>query len=223
MTDLRVTSPLSNPEAARAALLRLRGAPLNFDVQRRAEYTVAAGWKLDDHRQALPSEPPGPPLEHGSWAACRGLVASYAFADPSIVRAVYDADQPPERRDMLLEGRFYGLRFLLGLRVGGVEDQTVTVDGRPVRRWSWNYRTLHGHLEMGEMTYSVVKWIDTGEVEFRIAAYSKAAHIPNPLVRVGFALFGRHMQRRFARTALRRMHRMVSDELASASTASVDM
>jgi hypothetical protein len=114
------------------------------------------------------------------------LVASYAFADPSIVRAMYDADQPLERRDMLLEGRFYGLRFLLGPRVGGVEDQTVTVDGRPVRRWSWNYRILRGHLEMGEMTYSVVTWIDTSE-------------------------------------ALRRMHRMVSDELASASTASVDM
>jgi hypothetical protein len=37
MTDLRVTSPLSNPEAARAALLRLRGAPI-----RTARSTVGA-------------------------------------------------------------------------------------------------------------------------------------------------------------------------------------
>jgi len=218
MTALRTTAPLSNPEAARAALAELRDAPLNFDIERRAEYTAATGWKLDHYRRALPPEPPGPPLERGSWEGCRRLMLTYAFADPAIVRAMYDADQPLERRDMLLEGRFYGLRFLLGLRVGGIEDDTITVDGRPVRRWSWNYRTLRGHLEMGQMDYTVLKWTDTGEVEFRIDAFSRAAHIPNLVVRVGFALFGRHMQRRFARTALRRMERLVRAELAAASS-----
>ncbi|HSK95129.1 MAG TPA: DUF1990 family protein [Euzebyales bacterium] len=218
MIDLRTTAPLSNPRAAAAALLQLRDAPLNFDLERRAEFTTATGWKLDHHRQALPPEPPGPPLARGSWATCRRLTADYAFADPAIVRAMYDADQPLERRDMLLEGRFYGLRFLLGLRVGGVEDDTITIDGRPVRRWSWNYRTLRGHLEMGQMDYTVAKWTDTGEVEFRIDAFSRAAHIPNAMVRLGFALFGRHMQRRYARTALRRMRRLVDDELAALSS-----
>jgi uncharacterized protein (UPF0548 family) len=218
MTDLRVTAPLSNPRAARAALARLRDAPLNFDLERRAEFTGATGWKLDHYRQALPPEPPGQPLARGSWAACRRLMISYAFADPAIVRAMYDADQPLEQRDMLLEGRFYGLRFLLGLRAGGVDDDTVTIDGLPVRRWSWNYRTLRGHLEMGQMDYTVAKWVDTGEVEFRIDAFSKAAHIPNLVVRLGFALFGRHMQRRFARTALRRMERLVRGELAAERT-----
>jgi uncharacterized protein (UPF0548 family) len=219
VTDLRVTAPLSNPGTAAAALMRLRDAPLNFDLERRAEFTAATGWKLDHYRQALPPEPPGPPLERGSWVICRRLMIDYAFADPSIVRAMYDADQPLERRDMLLEGRFYGLRFLLGLRVGGVEDDTITVDGRPVRRWSWNYRTLRGHLEMGQMDYTVAKWTDTGDVEFRVDAFSKAAHIPNIVVRLGFALFGRHMQRRFARTALRRMRRLVDHELVTVSSA----
>jgi uncharacterized protein (UPF0548 family) len=218
MTDLRTSAPLSNPRAAQAALARLRDEPLNFDLERRSEFTAAAGWELDHYRQALPPEPPGPPVGRGSWATCRRLMVSYAFADPSIVRAMYDADQPLERRDLLLEGRFYGLRFLLGLRVGGVEDDTIVVDGRPVRRWSWNYRTLRGHLEMGQMDYTVAKWTDTGEVEFRIDAFSKVAHIPNPVVRLGFALFGRHVQRRFARTALRRMDGLVRRELAAAST-----
>ena len=213
MTDLRTTAPFSNPLAARAALARLRDAPLNFDLDRRAEFTSQTGWKLDHYCQPLPPEPPGPPLPRGSWAACRRLMAAYAFADPAIVRAMYDAARPLERRDMLLEGRFYGLRFLLGLRIGDVVDDTTTIDGRPVRRWGWNYRTLRGHLEMGQMDYLVAKWIDSGDVEFRIDAFSKAAHIPNPVVRLGFTLFGRHMQRRFARTALRRMQCLVRDEL----------
>jgi uncharacterized protein (UPF0548 family) len=215
VTDLRTTAPFSDPAAARAALARLRDAPLNFDLERRAEFTAAKGWKLDHHRLALPPERPGPPQERGSWAVCRQLTAGYAFADPAIVRAMYDADQPLDRRDMLLEGRFYGLRFLLGLRVGGLLDDTVAIAGRPVRRWGWNYRTLRGHLEMGQMAYTVAKWTDTGDVEFRIDAFSKAAHIPNLLVRMGFAVFGRHMQRRYARTALRRMDRLVRQQLAA--------
>ena len=94
----------------------------------------------------------------------------YEFADPSIVRAVYHPDRPLEDRDMLLEGRFYGLRFHFGVRVGGRGRRDPAVDGRQVRVWGWNYRTLQGHLEMGQMDYEVWKWLDTGEVEFRIHA-----------------------------------------------------
>lgn len=213
MTTLRATGRFSNPARARAALAELRDAPLNFDVERRAEFTAASGWRWDHYRQPLPPEPPGEPRPGGSWAVCRELMSEYAFADPSIVRALYDADQPLERRDILLEGRFYGLRFLLGLRAGAVEDGTGEEDGRPVRRWGWNYRTLRGHLEMGQMAYTVVKWLETGAVEFRIDAFSKAAAIPNPVVRLGFAMFGRHMHHRFARNALRRMRTLVSDGL----------
>jgi uncharacterized protein (UPF0548 family) len=218
MTELRSTGRLSNPERARAALAELDGAPLNFDLDRRDQFTAAHGWVLDHYMRPLPPEPPGPPLEHGSWAACRRLMAEYAFADPAIVRALYDAGEPLERRNILLEGRFYGLRFLLGLRVGGVEDTTGERDGRPVRQWGWNYRTLRGHLEMGQMDYTAVKWLDTGEVEFHIDAFAKAAHIPNPIIRLGFAVFGRMMQRRFARAALRRMHTLVRDELVAVAT-----
>lgn len=218
MTDLRATAELSNPRRARAALADLDDAPLNFDLDRRDDITVANGWKLDHYLQPLPPEPPGPPLPNGSWAACTRLIADYAFADPAIVRALYDADQPLERRNILLEARFYGLRFLLGLRVGGVEDGTQQSDGRPARRCGWNYQTLRGHLEMGQMDYTAVKWLDTGEVEFHIDAFSKAAQIPNPIVRLGFAVFGRWMQRRFARTALRRMGTLVRDELVAVAT-----
>jgi len=199
--------------AAKGALDALHDQPLNFDLAERDRFTRENGWHIDDYCQPLPSEPPGPPLPDGSWEAARRLMRDYAFADPSIVRAVYHPDRPLAGREMLLEIRFLGLRFHSGVRVGGVRDETSVVNGREVRLWGWNYRTLAGHLEMGQMDYEVWKWLDTGDVEFRIHAFSRPAAIPNPIVRLGFRLFGRREQLRFARLACERMARLVEAAL----------
>ena len=55
------------------------------------------------------------------------------------------------------------------------------------------------------MDYQVWKWADSGEVEFRIHVVSRPASIPNPIVRLGFRLFGRREQVRFARRACERI------------------
>ena len=68
-----------------------------------------------------------------------------------------------------------------------------------MRVWGWCYRTLRGHLERGQMDYEVRKWLDTGAVEFRIAAISHRARVGNPLVRLGFRLLGRREQLKFYR------------------------
>jgi uncharacterized protein (UPF0548 family) len=201
---------------ARQALAALADKGFNFDPDQSEHFTTENGWKIDDYTQPLPPEPPGPPVPGGSFQVAQRLMADYEFADPAIVRAVYAEDSPLERRDMLLEGRFYGLRFHLGVRVGGLVDEEQATDGRPVRRWGWSYRTLQGHLEMGQMDYEVRKWLDGGEVEFRIHAVSRPAHIPNPVVRLGFRVFGRWVQRRFARRACQRMARLTAARLAAA-------
>jgi uncharacterized protein (UPF0548 family) len=198
---------------ARRALDALHERHLNFDAARAAELTTARGWQTDEYRQLLPPEPPGPPRPGGSWETARRLMRDYEFADPAIVRAIYYPERPLEQRDMLLELRFHGLRFHVGVRVGGTRDETSTVEGREVRIWGWNYRTLQGHLEMGQMDYEVWKWLDSGTVEFRIHAVSRAAAIRNPLVRLGFRLFGRGEQLRFARHACKRMAELVEAEL----------
>jgi uncharacterized protein (UPF0548 family) len=193
----------------------LRHRPVNFDPDEAPGGAADPGWHIDDYRQPLPAEPPGPPVPGGSWEIARRLVRDYEFADPAFIRHAYGEGPPEPGRDMLLQGRFYGLRFYLGVRIGAVVDGVVEQDGRRARVWGWNYRTLQGHLERGQMDQEVRKWLDTGEVEFRIHAFSRMADIPNPVVRLGFLLFGRATQVRYHRRACRRMAELTGAALAA--------
>ena len=195
-------------------LRSLHDAAPNFDVAALADGTPGRGWKVDRYCQPLPPEAPGLPAPGGSWERARRQLEDYAFADPSIVRAAYAPDSVLEGRDMLLEARFWGLRLRFGVRVGGVIDELQEHDGQPVRVWGWSYRTLQGHLEMGQMDYAIWKWLDDGSVEFRIHVVSRPARIPNPVLRLGFRLFGRRQQVRFARRACERMAQAVSQVAA---------
>ncbi|RKS79861.1 uncharacterized protein DUF1990 [Actinomadura pelletieri DSM 43383] len=193
----------------------LHRLPLNFDPNEHDLNRSESGWNVDDYRQPLPPEPPGPPVPGGSWEVACGLVRNYQYADPGIIREILRSGPPEPGRNMLLEGRFYGLRFYLGLRVGGVVDGYIEQNGRRARVWGWNYRTLEGHLERGQMDQEVRKWLDTGEVEFHVHGFSQRASIPNPIVRLGFILFGRATQVRFYRRACRRMKVLTEAELAT--------
>jgi uncharacterized protein (UPF0548 family) len=192
-------------------LERVRHLPVNFDPA--GEHSPAEGWHVDDLRQPLPPEPPGQPEDDGSWEIARRLMRGYEFADPSIVRAMYDPNEPLERRTMLLQIRFYGLRFRAGVRVSRVYDEERAENDRTARVWGWAYQTLQGHLEMGEMEWQLWKWLDTGEVEFRIHAYSRRSRERNLLVRLGFRLFGRREQLAFLHMTLERMRRLTETAL----------
>jgi uncharacterized protein (UPF0548 family) len=194
----------------------LRGRGYNFDPRRLRELIAEEAWHHDDRRQALPAEPPGDPVPGGSFERAKALMRDYAFADGSAVRAIYQRDAPLEGRDMLLVGRFVGLDFRLGVRVFEVVDERRTEEDRPVQVWGWAYRTLRGHLERGQMSYEVRKWLDSGAVEFRIAAVSHRARVGNPLVRLGFGLLGRREQLKFYRHTCEVMARRTA---ATAGTA----
>lgn len=200
---------------ARRAFAGLQRRELNFDPDDLEGAGPATDWTVDDHRAVLPAEAPGPPEDGGSWETARDLVAHYRFADPRLIEAVYRPGDALEGRNMLLQGRFLGMTFLLGARVAAVRDGEREVDGRPERVWGWSYRTLEGHLERGQMDFEAVKLLDTGEVEFRIHAVSRRAPIRNPVIRIGFRLLGRRLQLRFARLACARMPRLVDEALAA--------
>ena len=65
------------------------------------------------------------------------------------------------------------------------------------------------------MAWEVWKWEDTGAVEFRIHAYSRAAPTDSVLVRVGMRLFARREQLRFYRRACARMRSLTIAGLAA--------
>lgn len=203
----------ASPRAQRA-LARLADRSLNVDPGELAHAGPQSGWNVDDHCRPLPSEPAGEPVADGSFTIAQRLMCDYAFADPAIVRAVYDPDLGLADRNMLLQVRFGPLRLLVGCRVGDVTDERRTVDGRPVRIWGWSYSTLEGHFERGKMDYAVWKWLDDGAVEFRIHVVSRRARVGNPLVRLGLRLVGRREQQRFARRACERMSDLVERDLA---------
>jgi uncharacterized protein (UPF0548 family) len=202
------TAPV--PAWALRAYDDLHTRAVNFEPLGWDEAAADPSWQVDRRRTELPAEEPGPPRAGGPFEVACGLLRSYEVADPALVRAVYDATAPFDGRDMLLVGRFFGLRFPMGVRVGGVFDGPDEVDGAPVHRFSWYYRTLEGHLERGQMDYEVLKYLEDGRVEFRTAAYSQRGPIRHPVVRAGFALFGRRTQLRFYARASERMRTLTA-------------
>jgi uncharacterized protein (UPF0548 family) len=209
--DLQSTIP-PNRRAERR-LAALAGRPVNFDTFRLDEYTPETGWRRDDMVEPLPAEAPGPPEPGGSWELTRRLVMNYQLADTSQVRAVYDDRTPFEGRDMLLWIRFAGVRFGVGVRIGGAYEWTRDVDGRPARVYGWYYDTLEGHFEQGRMHYEVWKWLDSGEVHFRLHAVSRGAETGPWVLRTGFRLVGRVNQLQFYRRICRRARRFTEAQL----------
>ena len=202
MTD---SSLLGDP-GVRRRLAALPAKPLNVDPVSLQLASPASGWTVTDLCQALPSEPPGEPIDGGSWQIARRLMRGYEFADPSIVRAYYDPEAPLEGRNMLLKLQALGIAHVyVGVRVSEVYEMTRDLEGDRVRVWGWNYQTLEGHLEMGQMDWQVWKWLGDGRVEFHVHAVARVAHIRNPLIRLGFYLLRGHERQAFLDSTKRRM------------------
>jgi uncharacterized protein (UPF0548 family) len=222
MAEIKVFSDLPPwlPWPGRAArqLATLHGLSLNF---RPADLPAVArdAWYVDDYRHPLPAEPPGTPVSGGSFGIAVRLLGDYEFADPKRVRVFYRADVDLLGRTMLLELRYVVVRLRVGVRIDEVFDERREVDGRAAQVRGWAYRTLEGHLERGQLDYEVWKWLDTGEVEFRIHAVSQVAEIRNPIWRWGFGAVGRGEQVGFARCCGERMDRLVRAVLANGEEA----
>lgn len=190
---------------------RLRDLPVNYD-ESTAPPRVTAGWHQDHWTVELGREEPGEP---GALVRrAHTLVDGYEFTNPRQLRAIYRRDPQLVGRDMLLEGRFLRLRFLMGVRITEQHDGQRAGAHGPEHAIGWTYQTLAGHLEQGRLTYEVVKELDTGRVTFSIIAYSRQAPIRNPVVRIGFRLFGRANQVQFYRHAGRRLRALVASEPA---------
>jgi uncharacterized protein (UPF0548 family) len=190
------------PGEIQRRLAALAGKSLNYDPAALDLAHPPAAWRVDDVHQSLPPEAAGPPVPGGSWEIARRLIRGYEFADPSIVRAHYDSKQPLKGRNMLLELRALGLvSVYVGVRVVDVYER----DSGSSRVFGWTYRTLEGHVEMGQMSWEVTKALDTGAVEFRVHAVARPAPIANPIIRLGFLVLRGHERAVFLDSTRRRM------------------
>jgi uncharacterized protein (UPF0548 family) len=192
-------------------LAALAQTPVNYDPRTLDLEHPPEAWHVDERCQPLPSEAPGEPAPGGSWEIARRLIQGYEFADPSIVRAYYDRDAPLPDRTMLLELRALNLVSIhVGVRVVHVYDEVRELDGRDARVFGWAYRTLEGHVEMGQMDWQVWKWHDTGEVQFRVHAVSRPAAIANPVIRLGFRVLREHERGVFLASTEKRMRSLTA-------------
>jgi uncharacterized protein (UPF0548 family) len=209
-----------NPRSPEARLDSLPERSINYDADAVDLDHPPDGWKLDDRRQRLPAEPPGEPVPGGSWETAARLIRGYEFADPSIVRARYDAAGPLLGRDMMLQLRALGLvSVYVGVRVTRVWDDYEERDGRRARVFGWAYRTLEGHVEQGEMGWEVWKWLDTGEVVYHARAVSRTAPISNPVIWAGFHLLKRYERSLYLNSTDRRMRELTERALREDSPA----
>jgi Domain of unknown function (DUF1990) len=186
---------------------------LNLDLDRREEFTQQNGWRLDHYEADLPAETPGEPLPGGSFQSAQGVLRDYRFPPPDLITGIFLPDEPLEKRVMLLRARFLVFTFYFGVRISDVTDELRTTEVGQERVWGYRYATLEGHFERGQIEFLIAKNLLSGKVEFRISAFSQTGTISNLFYRIGFSLFGRGLQRRFAQQSLKRMQRLVGEEL----------
>jgi len=219
---MRSALPSGGPpawEQYRAQLAAYANTKVNYDYERVHEYASATGWRIDKYMVELPAEAPGPPAAHGAFAAAQQVMRRYAFPPPDLITGYFDPSQPLQERIMVLRAHFLVFNFYFGVRVVDVVDEAALASpAGPERVWGYGYRTLEGHFEKGQINFSVHKNLGTGAVQFRIQAMSQPGHIRNPFYWLGFKLFGRALQRRFAHQSLARMRRLVAEALARPET-----
>ncbi len=192
-----------------AALAALRDRGINYDPSE----VRPPDWNFDVHRSVVGRERPGPPEPHSVWETACELVRNYEFTPPELIRAVYHRLDPLLGRDLLLEGRFFALRFYMGVRITVLIDETRD---QKEKVWGWTYQTLEHHLERGQVTYEVVKHLDSGQVEFVASCHSQRSPTLGPILQLGWLLFGRRTQLRFYRRCGQRLRELVQASLTGA-------
>ncbi|MDQ3814870.1 MAG: DUF1990 domain-containing protein [Armatimonadota bacterium] len=203
-----------NEKTMKSYLAALADSPVNFDTPPEA-MTPENGWKIDGSHDCIGTEPPGPPLEDGLFARARQALINYDFSDPTIVEAHFEPDAPFVGRDMLLEIKVMGFRFLNGCRVYGVREESEekqTIFG-------FRYDTLQGHIEKGYEWFLLTKDHETGEIWFKIEAHWQLGRFPNWWSKLGFKLIGERYRELWRHRAPQRLSRLAHQPVEKAVVA----
>lgn len=190
-------------ETLKAYLAELGSRTVNFDIPPE-QMTRENGWTVDGSEATIGGEPPGPPRPDGPFAHARQALINYDFSDPSIVVGHFDPNVPFVGRDMLLEMKVLGFRFLGGVRVHGVRDE-VDEGGT---MFGFRYDTLQGHIEQGFEWFLLSKDHASGQIDFTIEAHWRLGDFPNLWSKVGFKVIGEHYRETWRHRAPERLRRL---------------
>ncbi len=184
-------------------LAGLAGKEISFDADP-AAMIPENGWTVDGIEEVLGREPPGPPVPDGLFERARLGLVNYDFSDPRIVEGHFDPNVPLGQRNILLEIKVFGLRYLCGARVTAVREETCaegTVFG-------YRYDTLDGHIEQGMEWFLLTKDHETGDVRFTLQARWRLGQFPNWWSWLGFKLIGERFRIRWRHCAPKRLRRL---------------
>lgn len=206
MAEWRLLRGWSAPELS-SRLAACRSLSRNFDDSE-AGMTPERGWSRHYSTATIAREPAGPPVPGGAFATAWQLLGRYAFSDPRIVRAHFDAAAPLQGRVMLIEILIWGLHYLNPVVVSAIHefvDQEKSVKG-------FRYETLDGHVERGLEWFLLTKQHASGEVSFTVHAGWRGGQLPNWWSRVGFRLLATRYQRAWHRLAHVRMRGLLGSK-----------
>jgi len=198
MAEWRVARYWTETEL-RDRLNALGGARRNFNPD--SAGPGAPPWRRYASRARIARGEKGPPAPDGPFLRARNALATYSFSDPDIVQAYFDPEAALEGRRQLLELKVPLLRYLCGVVVTRVRDESTAES----TTFGFRYDTLDGHIEKGWEWFLINKRHDTGVVTFHVAATWLPGDFPNWWSRVGFHLVGPAYQRRWHRIAHARM------------------
>ena len=129
-----------------------------------------AGDCRDRFERVVAVEPPGEPLSDGPFRRVAAAILEYRVFPPSLVEGVL-------RRTPIQAGDTVGIlfHFLPGIDLFSAARATETFDEFRDGLWraGFTYRTLDGHPELGEETFSVEKHPVTGEVTAALRSWSR--------------------------------------------------
>jgi uncharacterized protein (UPF0548 family) len=152
----------------------------------------------DLHVRGVARELPGDPLPEGPFRRVAATIGEYRIFSPRLITPVL-AKTPVEVGDTV--GLTY--RLLPGLRLFVACRVIDVFDGPSATGWraGFTYRTLAGHVELGEETFAVEKDWTTGEVTASLTSWSRPGHW---LTRIGY-WYARWCQTDAGRGALDRL------------------
>lgn len=182
----------------------LHSAKLNFPATG-IDSQSGKNWRRYYSESIVAIEPPGPPLADGPFELAWKAICEYQFSAPEIVVGHFKPKEPLENRNMLLELKVLGLRYLCGARVGRIRK----IKSENETQYGYRYDTLESHLEVGSEWFFLTKKHDTGEIWFRISASWRPGKFPNWWSRAGFELLGKHYQLKWHRLAYLRLREIV--------------